>query len=40
MRSTSWHVGWIELDGWKLKSGDRLRVLCEGYRDSFDVDVP
>lgn len=32
-------VGWIELDGWKLKSGDKLRVRCEGYTRDLECDV-
>ncbi len=24
-------VGWAELDGWKLKKQDSLRIRCEGY---------
>jgi hypothetical protein len=24
-------VGWVQLDGWKLKRGDKLRIRCEQY---------
>lgn len=24
-------VGWVELDGWKLKEGDQLSISCEQY---------
>jgi len=33
-------VGWIELDGWKLKHGDKLRIRCEGYTDDLESEVP
>jgi hypothetical protein len=26
-------IGWLELGGWKLKHGDKLRIRCDGYRD-------
>jgi hypothetical protein len=32
-------VGWVELDGWKLSKGDRLRIRCRGYSDDFECDV-
>lgn len=32
-------VGWLEFDGWKLKRGDTLRFLCEGYRDALECEV-
>jgi hypothetical protein len=32
-------IGWVELDGWKLRTGDRLRLACEGYRETFDFTV-
>jgi hypothetical protein len=34
------NVGWLELDSWKLKPGDKLRFLCEGYEASLDTEVP
>ena len=33
-------VGWAELDGWKLKAGDKLRIRCEGYTGEITCDVP
>ena len=33
-------VGWIQLNGWKLKSGDKLRVRCEGYARDLEGEVP
>ena len=33
-------VGWIQLNGWKLKSGDKLRIRCEGYTDDLESEVP
>jgi len=33
-------VGWIQLNGWKLKPGDKLRVRCEGYTEDFEGEVP
>jgi hypothetical protein len=33
-------LGWMELDGWKLKSGDKLRIRCEGYTKDFECEVP
>jgi hypothetical protein len=33
-------LGWMELDGWPLKSGDRLRVECSGYDQELIVNVP
>jgi hypothetical protein len=33
-------VGWIEMDGWKLKTGDKLRIKCDGYDATLDTDVP
>lgn len=32
-------VGWVEFDGWKLKRGDTLRFLCEGYTDTLECEV-
>ncbi len=32
-------VGWLEFDGWKLKAGDKLRLLCEGYTGEIECDV-
>src|SRR6266851_8168444 len=29
-------VGWIQLNGWKLKPGDKLRIRCEGYTDDLE----
>jgi hypothetical protein len=31
MPQDSFTVGWMELDGWKLKSGDVVTVTCEQY---------
>jgi hypothetical protein len=33
-------VGWVELDGWKLKPGDKLRIRCQGYTDDLACEVP
>jgi hypothetical protein len=33
-------VGWVQLKGWKLKPGDKLRVRCEGYTEDFEGEVP
>jgi hypothetical protein len=33
-------LGWMELDGWALKSGDRIRVQCDGYDQDLIVNVP
>jgi hypothetical protein len=33
-------VGWIELDGWKLKPRDKLRIRCEGYAGDLETEVP
>ncbi len=33
-------VGWIQLNGWKLKPGDKLRIRCEGYTDDLESEVP
>src|SRR5262249_45961099 len=33
-------VGWVELDGWKLKSGDKLRIRCDGYAKELETEVP
>lgn len=33
-------LGWMELDGWPPKSGDRLRVECSGYDQELVVNVP
>jgi len=33
-------VGWIQLNGWKLKSGDKLRIRCEGYTEDLEIEVP
>ena len=27
-------VGWVELDGWKLKEDDQLSISCEQYADA------
>jgi len=32
-------VGWAELDGWKLKAGDQLRIVCEGYVQALETQV-
>jgi hypothetical protein len=32
-------VGWAELNGWKLKPGDKLRIRCEGYIDDLTCEV-
>jgi hypothetical protein len=33
-------VGWVQLNGWKLKGGDKLRIRCEGYTDDLESEVP
>jgi hypothetical protein len=33
-------VGWIQLNGWKLKPGDKLGVRCEGYEGDLETEVP
>src|SRR5713101_2156156 len=33
-------VGWIELNGWKLKHGDKLRIRCVEYADDLESEVP
>ena len=33
-------VGWVELDGWKLKPGDALRIRCARYTDDLACEVP
>lgn len=33
-------IGWVELDGWKLKSGDKLRIRCDGYDEDFMCQIP
>ena len=33
-------VGWVELDGWKLKPGDEVTVECTGYNAPKKVTVP
>ena len=33
-------VGWMELDGWELKAGDRLTVKCKQYTGSAEYTVP
>jgi hypothetical protein len=33
-------IGWIELDGWKLKPGDEVAVKCTEYPESKTVTVP
>lgn len=33
-------VGWVELDGWKLKPGDEIFVTADGYMDPKKVTVP
>jgi hypothetical protein len=32
-------LGWAELDGWKLKPGDKVRLQCEGFAKTFDFEV-
>lgn len=32
-------VGWTELDGWKLKSKDKLTIRCEGFTQDFQIIV-
>ncbi|HEV3343296.1 MAG TPA: hypothetical protein VG125_23190 [Pirellulales bacterium] len=32
-------VGWAELGGWKLKSGDKLRIRCGGYSADLNCEV-
>ena len=32
-------VGWMELGGWKLKHGDKLRIRCDGYDTDFACEV-
>ena len=32
-------VGWKELDGWKLKDQDKLRIRCEGYTGDYNCVV-
>lgn len=36
----SFTVGWAELDGWKLKPGDVLRVTCDQYEGEASATVP
>ncbi len=33
-------VGWVQLNGWKLKPGDKLRIRCEGYTGDLESEVP
>ena len=33
-------VGWIELDGWKLKPNDKISVTCEQYAGDATAVVP
>lgn len=33
-------VGWMELDGWVLKSGDEVTVSCDGYSGEAGTAVP
>jgi hypothetical protein len=33
-------VGWVELNGWKLKPGDKLRIRCDGYARDLEGEVP
>lgn len=33
-------VGWVELDGWKLKPGDELTITCKQYAGEAKVTVP
>jgi hypothetical protein len=33
-------VGWMELDGWKLKRGDKVAVRCKGYAYPIEDEVP
>jgi hypothetical protein len=33
-------VGWIELDGWKLKPNDKISVSCEQYSGDATAVVP
>jgi hypothetical protein len=32
-------VGWAQLGGWKLKSGDKLRIRCGGYSADLNCEV-
>ena len=32
-------VGWVELDGWKLKSGDEVTIECDEYTQPKKVTV-
>ncbi|MCA9068425.1 MAG: hypothetical protein KDA84_05860 [Planctomycetaceae bacterium] len=33
-------VGWQELDGWKLKPDDVLKITCDQYRDEVFITIP
>jgi hypothetical protein len=33
-------VGWVELDGWKLKPNDKMSVTCAEYTDAATAVVP
>ncbi len=33
-------VGWVELDGWKLKPRDEVTIECKGYVTPKKVTVP
>jgi hypothetical protein len=33
-------VGWVELDGWKLKRGDKVAVRCRSYTQAIEDEVP
>jgi hypothetical protein len=33
-------VGWVELDGWKLKPNDKMSVKCAEYTDAATAVVP
>lgn len=33
-------IGWVELDGWKLKPGDEVSATVAGYMDPKTVTVP
>ena len=32
-------IGWMELDGWKLKEGDEITLECTGYEVPFSITV-
>jgi hypothetical protein len=33
-------IGWMELDGWKLKPGDSLTVSCQEFSEASKTEVP